>query len=118
MRRLTVPKTLAFLLTAGFILSPPYLSYEHWLFYDFYTAASLCGTALFFCWFVATGRVSTAFATVALAATLALAVAGFHYLWVLAVVAALCLLRWEKWRKSCSSACSPWHSSWVSISRT
>ena len=99
MRRLTVPKTLAFLLTAGFILSPPYLSYEHWLFYDFYTAASLCGTALFFCWFVATGRVSTAFATVALAATLALAVAGFHYLWVLAVVAALCLLRWEKWRK-------------------
>jgi len=46
MRRLDVPKTLAFLLTAGFILSPPYLSYEHWLFYDFYTAASLCGTAL------------------------------------------------------------------------
>jgi hypothetical protein len=35
MRRLTVPKTLAFLLAAAFILSPPYLSYEHWLFYDF-----------------------------------------------------------------------------------
>jgi hypothetical protein len=99
MRRLTVPRTLAFLLTAAFILSPPYLSYEHWLFYDFYTAASLCGTALFFCWFVATGRLPAAFAAVGLAATLALAVAGFHCLWVVAVVSALCLLRREKWRK-------------------
>ena len=99
MRRLTVPKTLAFLLAAAFILSPPYLSYEHWLFYDFGAAALLCGTALFFSWHVATGRLAAAFATVALAATLALAVAGFHYLWVLAIVIALCLLRREKWKK-------------------
>jgi hypothetical protein len=99
MRQISVPKTLALILTVAFVVSPPYLSFENWFFYDFYTATAFCAIALCFSWFVRSGKLVAAGSTLALAAGLCLTISNVHFLWLLALVAAMCLLRRRRWKQ-------------------
>lgn len=99
MRQLWVPKTLALILTMAFVLSPPYLSFENWFFYDLYAATGFCAIALCFSWFVRTGKLLAAGCAAAVAAGLCLTISNVHYLWLLALIAAMCLLCRHNWKK-------------------
>ena len=96
---LRVPRWLAFVLTAVFIMSPDVILYERWLFYEYPAMVLMALLTYLFCRFVAKGELWCAGATATVAAILSLTIASFHPLWVAFVVAAMCLLRRYEWRR-------------------
>ena len=96
---LRVPRWLAFVLTAVFIMSPDLILYERWLFYEYPAMVLMALLAYLFCRFVVKGELWCAGGAAAVAATLSLTIASFHPLWVALVVAAMCLLWRCEWRR-------------------
>lgn len=92
LRRLQVGKTAALVLATLFMLSPPVILQENLLFYEYPAACLLCATSYFFCEFVATRKASIALVTSSLASLLVLAINGFHWLWAVAIAAAMVVL--------------------------
>ncbi len=89
---LRIPKTLALILTVVFILSPAVLMYERWFFYEYPSMVLFCALSYFFCKSVARGSAGDAFVTFVLAAALSLILNTFHFVWMVALVAAMCIL--------------------------
>lgn len=96
---LRIPKTLASILTAVFILSPAVLMYELWLFYEYPAMVLFCALSYLFCKFVARGNPLDALLTFVIATALSLMLNTFHFVWMVALVATMCILRWQSWKK-------------------
>jgi hypothetical protein len=96
---LRIPKTLALILTAVFILSPAVLMYERWLFYEYPAMVLFCALSYFFCRFVARGNPWDALVAFVIASALSLTLNTFHFVWMVALVAATCILGWRSWKK-------------------
>ena len=87
--RLAVPPWLAFTLATAFMISPPRILAEHWLFYTFPCAALLTFSALFLHRFLAEGKRRDLWAFFAMLFLLAGTRTVFHLLWLFVIAAAL-----------------------------
>ena len=99
LRLLTIPKTLALVITTLFTISPQFIVHENWLSYEPLSKTFLCAITLFFCRFLKQRKLADAFWAVSGATLLTLSVNGFHYLWFLGLVVALCFFARNRVRK-------------------
>jgi hypothetical protein len=58
-----------------------------------------CALSTFFCRFVARGHVLDALVTFVIAAALSLTLNTFNFIWMVALVATMCILGWPSWKK-------------------
>jgi hypothetical protein len=84
--RLRVPRWVGAGLTVGFLVSPPTVLYESWLFYTYPEALLLCASALLLHRYAASGRGAAGVAFFALVGALALTRSAFHLVWYVALV--------------------------------
>lgn len=93
MRELGVAPVTGAALTGFFMVSPPCILYENWLYYDYPLAALLCCSAYSLTVFLRKPTGAAAGALFFLAAGIALIRCLFHAVWVVAIIGALLAAR-------------------------
>jgi Dolichyl-phosphate-mannose-protein mannosyltransferase len=107
MLRLRVPWALAAFTAIFFTTSPTTVLYENWLFYTYPVATLLLVAALFLHRFLEKRAFRDALAFFALLATVVLIRGIFHFVWILALTAALLLFCWKDRRVILRAAAAP-----------
>ena len=105
--RLGVRRQVGLAALALFLVTPPSILFENWLFYSWPIAVMLTASALFVHRFVSGGRFADASALFALLAALALTRSSFHALWLLVCTGFVLLARRDVWRRSLAAAALP-----------
>lgn len=108
MRRLDVPRPIAFGILALFAMSPVTVLYESWLFYTYPITVLLCAAALWLNRFAQSGRARDAAVLYALLAIVVLTRGTFHLAWFVAILAGTVLVaRGAKARRLAAAAAIP-----------
>jgi hypothetical protein len=107
MTRLGVSTKLSAILTLLFMISPPCILYENWLFYTYPVTTFLVLSALFWHRFLSSGALRDGAALFTLLAVIVLTRSFFHIMWFLLFVVVLLLRRWREWRRVVLASCIP-----------
>lgn len=105
--RLEVRRPIALAAVALFLISPPSILFENWLFYSQPIAVMLLASALFVHRFAAEGRFSDAAILFGLLGALALTRSSFHALWLLLCTGFVLAARRNAWRRILAAAALP-----------
>ena len=93
LRRLSVSRALALILSTGFLISPSFIVYEHWLFYTFPLALLMTGSGLLFAKALRRTRFREVSALLWVVCSLCLMGSLFHLVYLLLVPVVLWALR-------------------------
>jgi hypothetical protein len=105
--RLDVRRGVSVPLIALFMVSPPAILFENWLFYTYPVAVMLLASGLFFHRFASNSRPADAVALFGVIGALALTRSSFHLLWILLCLGFVVYTKRDAWRTVAVAAAIP-----------
>lgn len=105
--RLGVARGVTLAALALFLVTPPSILFENWLFYSYPVAVMLLASALFAHRFFSSGRPLDAAVLFGLLGGLALTRSSFHAVWLVLCTGLVLVARRDAWRRSLAAAALP-----------